>query len=143
MSSAKKPFLVKLTLGLIIYKLCIFALTIFIFYLVKDVESSPDSYASGIRKEIIEVHNLEFTDNAYGLGLLIGKLLIPIVLNTLAFIFFVSRKFLPLACVMLLDLVVSFSQGFPLLTVVITVLIFAKPTQMYLAKSEEPSLPEN
>tara|TARA_Y100000815_G_C13032389_1_gene383628 strand:+ start:192 stop:611 length:420 start_codon:yes stop_codon:yes gene_type:complete len=133
-----KPLVVKIIIGIILLKLTIILLTIGLFYLTKDLDPTTITAMTGIRDGIIEKFNLNSTGLEYEFGRLIGKLLIPAILAILTLTFVVNRKFWFALIVVSLDFMFGLSQGFPLLTIVILIMILTNPTRNYL-KNTNPN----
>jgi hypothetical protein len=93
---------------------------------------------AGIREGLIEKFNLNSNNLEYEFGRLIGKLFIPILLGILTLVFVVNRKFWSTIIAVSLDLIMGLSQGVPLLTVVILIIILTNPTRNYLKLKNNP-----
>lgn len=136
--NSKKPLSVKIVIGLTLVKLIIILLTISLFYVTKDLDPTEGTTMAGIREGLIEKFNLNSNNLEYEFGRLIGKLFIPILLGILTLVFVVNRKFWSTIIAVSLDLIMGLSQGVPLLTVVILIIILTNPTRNYLKLKNNP-----
>lgn len=128
----KKPLAVKIVLGLIIFKLIFILLYIGLFYLAFYSTTEGMSLLTGIREAFVEILNFNSTNIDYEFGLLVGKLLIPILLSVLTLIFLVNRKFWLTIFIISIDILVGLSQGTPLLPLILFIMVVLNPTRNYL-----------
>ncbi|MEZ4688481.1 MAG: hypothetical protein R3B47_21190 [Bacteroidia bacterium] len=127
-----KPITVKVITGLLVFKLIVIFLTIAFFYFTKDIDPNSRSALAGIRDGIIELNDLDKTNFGYALGRLIGKQVIPFLLMILALVFVHERRFWPILIVLFLNLLIEASQGIPLLTIIMIILLWTRSAKSYL-----------
>lgn len=132
----KSPLILKIVKGYLLLRIVVFILVIITFFFVKDLNPSHLNVLTGIRKGIMNSFNLIEENIDYQFGLLIGKLIFPIVLNLLAFYFLSIRKFWLALISVFLVLLTGFTLGIPFLTFIILIIISCNPSRDYLKRIE-------
>lgn len=128
----KKPTEIKVVTALLGSKLTVMLWAIVMYYLVRNIPETERSILSGIRNGIVNSFDLRSGNTEYELGVLMGTLAIPVFLVVLILVFVANRKFYPAIITAFLELLVGFSQGFPLLSILIFITLLSTSSRSYL-----------
>ena len=128
----KKPITVKAITSLLVFKLVVIFLTIAFFYFSKNIDPNSKSILAVIKDAIIVFNDLDTSNFGYALGRLSAKQFIPFVLVIWALIFVHERRFWAILIVLFLNLLIEASQGIPLLTIIMIILLWTRSAKSYL-----------
>jgi len=137
----KKPFSVRILLGLIFLKILVAPIILALYLMTGDVDASDMSFLAGIRQAINNNFGVGYGISGGNTGYLIGKMLIPLLV-VFALLFTVSRRKFKWAVVAVcFDLLVSMAGGMPVMSIVILVLVLTNPTKRYLQRKDNKNTP--
>jgi hypothetical protein len=133
----KKPWTIKVIIGLFITKLIFIALIIITFGIVKDIDSDTRTGGAGIKDALVSSFNLDMSNSAYAFGTLIGTNLIPALVAILGIIFILNRKFIPSLIILIIDLLIGLGMMNPFIAITNIILFLLKSSKNYMKGIDE------
>jgi len=133
----KKPWTLKLIIGLSVLKLFFVALIVITFGIVKDIDSATRTGGAGIKDVIVSKYNLDMSDSRYAFGTLMGIYLFPAIIAVLVIIFILNRKYMPTLVILIIDLFIGLAMMNPFISIINIILFLQKKSKNYMKGIDE------